>query len=230
MADEQKVDIVQRSIRGHIPVIDELAGSDLLPALSLPRREIEVSALSSSLGPNFQGRTIPSRSSGPFHFRASDVSKLLSQERPMSFLRTAAFAASLALALSACVPAGLTPPSDDRSLLPQRGRVAGELVFGSSLGPFSSLNDDCTVQSHARVRILQPPQNGVARVALRRGVASFTANNSFARCNGSPITGTYVDYTPRDGFVGTDRFRIEIVFADGERRVLAPELTVRPRP
>ncbi len=136
----------------------------------------------------------------------------------------------LGLTCLACTPVAQTPPSDNRSLLPFGGRVSGETVFSSRFGPFSSLNDDCSVQSHARVRILQQPANGVARVALRHGVAAFTANNAFARCNGAPITGTYVEYTPRAGFVGQDRMRFEIVFSDGERRVLSPEMNVRPRP
>jgi hypothetical protein len=84
------------------------------------------------------------------------------------------------------------------------------------------------VQSHARVRILQQPANGVARVVVRRGQAAFTANNSFARCNGTPITGTFVDYTPRSGYAGPERFRFEITFRNGERRVITPVFEVQP--
>jgi hypothetical protein len=66
MADQQKVYIVQRNIRPHIRGIDGPGCSDLLPALSSLRREIEASALSSSLGPTFRaGRSPPDR---PAHF------------------------------------------------------------------------------------------------------------------------------------------------------------------
>jgi hypothetical protein len=133
----------------------------------------------------------------------------------------------IAISLSACVAAG--PPSDNQQLLPPRGGIVSgySTSTGSLFGPFSSLNDDCTVRSHARVRILQQPANGVARVVTRPGQAAFAANNTFARCNGAPITGTFVDYTPKPGYVGPERFRFEIVFRDGERRVLTPEFTVQ---
>jgi hypothetical protein len=142
------------------------------------------------------------------------------------FLRNA-FILLVSVSLGACVAAG--PPSDNQQLLPPRGGVVSgySTSTGSLFGPFSSLNDDCTVQSHARVRILQQPANGVARVVTRRGPASFTADNTFARCNGTPITGTFVDYTPKPGFSGPERFRFEIVFRNGERRVLTPDFTVQ---
>jgi hypothetical protein len=133
----------------------------------------------------------------------------------------------IGVSLGACVAAG--PPSDNQQLLPPRGGVVSgySTSTGSLFGPFSSLNDDCTVQSHARVRILQMPANGVARVVTRTGQASFAASNAFARCNGTPITGTFVDYTPKPGYAGPERFRFEIVFRNGERRVLTPEFTVQ---
>ena len=133
----------------------------------------------------------------------------------------------ISISLGACVAAG--PPSDNQRLLPPRGgSVSGySTSTGSLFGPFSSLNDDCTVQSHARVRILQQPTHGVARVVTRPGQAAFAADNTFARCNGTSITGTFVDYTPKPGYVGPERFRFEIVFRNGERRVLAPDFTVR---
>jgi hypothetical protein len=138
------------------------------------------------------------------------------------------FAAACA---AACTPTPQTAPSDNRVLLPRAGgRVGGETVYGAVLGPFASLNDDCSVKSFARVRILQQPANGSAVVAVRRGTASFEANNLFARCNGAPVSAPFVVYTPRDGFVGRERFRFEVVFSDGERRILAPELSIGPRP
>jgi hypothetical protein len=66
MAGQRNVCIVQCSKQGHIRDIDGSGRSDLLPALSGSRREIEDSALSSSLGPTFRaGRSPPDR---PAHF------------------------------------------------------------------------------------------------------------------------------------------------------------------
>jgi hypothetical protein len=140
------------------------------------------------------------------------------------------FSAALAAVAAACTPTPQMPPSENRSLLPRGGRVEGQTVYRSILGPFASLNDDCSVRSFARVRIIEPPPNGRADVIVRSGVASFEANNLFARCNGAPVTAPFVVYTPRDGFTGQDRFRFEVLFADGERRVLSPVLTIGSRP
>jgi hypothetical protein len=136
----------------------------------------------------------------------------------------------IAAFVMACTPAAYTPPSDDRSQLPRGGgRIEGQLVYGSIFGPFASLNDDCSVQSVARVRIVESPRNGRADVVIRSGVASFEANNLFARCNGAPVTGPFVIYRPSEGFVGQDRFRFEVAFRDGERKTFTPVLTVGAR-
>jgi hypothetical protein len=130
-----------------------------------------------------------------------------------------------ALLLSACRPA--TAPDDDKVLLPARGGIVqGGAAKAVRLGPFSGLNDDCSVQSYAAVRILQQPRNGTLAVVRSSGVATFAANNAFARCNGAPIRGTFVNYTPRAGYEGPETFRIEVIFADGERRLLTPVFTV----
>jgi hypothetical protein len=137
----------------------------------------------------------------------------------------------VAAAMAGCVAAPQTAPSDNRVLLSGTSeRVVGETVYGANFGPFARLNDDCSVRAFARVRILEQPRNGRAVVVLEDGVASFSANNAFARCNGSPLRAPIVSYTPREGFTGIDRFRFEIIFPNGERRVLSPELTVKPRP
>jgi hypothetical protein len=134
--------------------------------------------------------------------------------------------AILALAgASGCRPAKV--PDQDRQLLPPRGgSFSGGEARGVVLGPFSSLNDDCTLRSLARVRILQAPRNGTLQIGVRQGTASFGAENAFARCNGSPIRGTYAYYTPNPGYTGPEHFRIEVVFGNGERRVLAPSFSV----
>jgi hypothetical protein len=145
----------------------------------------------------------------------------------MKLLRHNSAILLVSVSLGACVAAG--PSSDNTQLLPPLGGVVSgySTSKGSLFGPFSSLNDDCTVQSHARVRILQKPAHGEARVVTRQGQAAFAASNAFARCNGTPITGTFVDYTPKPGYAGPERFRFEIIFRNGERRMLTPEFTVQ---
>jgi hypothetical protein len=142
-------------------------------------------------------------------------------------LRTIMSALCATVLAVGCTPA--SAPDDSRQLLPPRGgAVSGGPARMVRLGPFSGLNDDCSTQSYAGVRILQRPRHGELRVARGQGVATFSANNAFARCNGAPIRGTYAIYTANPGYQGPDSFRIEVVFADGERRVLAPVVNVPP--
>ncbi|MGL4239592.1 MAG: hypothetical protein ACRCTI_00625 [Beijerinckiaceae bacterium] len=138
-------------------------------------------------------------------------------------LRVVAFAA--VIALSACTPS--TAPDDNRRLLPPRGGVVeGSAARMVRLGPFSGLNDDCSVASYAGVRVISQPANGTLRVVRGSGVATFGANNAFARCNGSPIRGTFAIYTANPGYQGPEAFSVEVRFADGERRTISPRFTV----
>jgi hypothetical protein len=133
-------------------------------------------------------------------------------------------------ALAACVPAGqrVVPPEGDA--LPRTGGTFSGVVTGGALmGPFSSLNDDCSVSSHARIRILEQPSNGSVRVRIASGDAAFPAGSRYAKCNSQKVRGPFVDYTAKPGYAGPERFSFEVIFRNGERRVLSPELIVRPR-
>jgi hypothetical protein len=132
--------------------------------------------------------------------------------------------------LAGCVASNNPPLPQGGLVLPRRGGevIADASVYGSLFGPFSSLNRDCSVRSYAKVRVLKKPANGVIVIKKGTGNPAFAADSAFAHCNGKSTLGTIVDYTPRSGYSGVETFQFEIVFADGERRVLTPSLTVRP--
>jgi hypothetical protein len=127
----------------------------------------------------------------------------------------------------------------NRALIPPEGQVLprgdGAIVAyanrnGSLLGPFSTLNDDCSVRSFARVRVLQYPANGTIKVRRGVGDPAFPATSALAACNGRKVAGIVVDYTPRKDYSGPEMFQFEVIFADGERRVLSPKLIVVQTP
>jgi hypothetical protein len=113
--------------------------------------------------------------------------------------------------------------------LPSRGgdvrAIAGP--YGSTLGPFSSLKPDCTLIAAATVRIVDAPTHGRLRVYQGRGQPAFAEGSGFTQCNGRRVPGTMVSYDSKRGHAGTDAFKLEIVFANGERRPLAVRLDNR---
>jgi hypothetical protein len=113
--------------------------------------------------------------------------------------------------------------------LPAKGGVveATAGANGSTLGPFSSLNADCSLKATATVKVLQAPSNGRLRVYQGRGEPAFAADSGFTQCNGRRVPGAMVGYTPQRGYSGEDSFKLEIVFVNGERRPLAVRLDNR---
>ena len=143
---------------------------------------------------------------------------------------TSAILCSLAsVLLSGCVASRSTPVPRGGLVLPARGGdvVVDATSFGAVLGPFSSLNDNCTLQSNARVQILKQPENGTVRINQSAGNPGFPADSSFAKCNGKKVRGTFVEYKPRAGYSGPETFQFVVVFSDGERRILTPTLNVQ---
>jgi hypothetical protein len=134
----------------------------------------------------------------------------------------------LPLTLAGCVASNSALLPSEGMVLPRRGGevVANVSAGGSLFGPFSSLNKNCSVRANARVKVLKQPAHGTIKVKQGAGNPAFAAESAFAQCNGKRIGGTMVDYTPRSGYSGPDTFQFEVVFADGERRVLSPTLTV----
>jgi hypothetical protein len=96
-----------------------------------------------------------------------------------------------------------------------------------AVGPFVTVNNDCSMSSRARVRILEQPTNGRAVVIMKRGEVGFKPDHRLANCNDKPIVGPMVQYTPKKGFIGTDRYVFEVLFKDGERRILPYVVTMR---
>jgi hypothetical protein len=94
------------------------------------------------------------------------------------------------------------------------------------IGPFSTLNKNCEVIAVARIRILEQPKTGRIRLITARGSPGYSSDSAHAHCNSSKVAGPFVEYRPKSGFRGTDRFIFEVRFKDGERRVFTPMMNV----
>jgi hypothetical protein len=82
---------------------------------------------------------------------------------------------------------------------------------------YRDVAEDCSNRGYANVAIALEPRSG--RIELRRegAVPSFAADNPRFKCNQRRVEGVGVYYIPNPGFVGGDRFTIEVIWADGGR-------------
>ncbi|MCA0405409.1 MAG: hypothetical protein LCH39_04590 [Proteobacteria bacterium] len=131
--------------------------------------------------------------------------------------------------LSACATPSAYPPVVNGQLAQRSGITRLSLAADAPLyvGPFSRLNAKCGLIGQARARITQAPENGTLRIIRRKSEAGFDADSPLAHCNDAKVPGTTVHYQPRKGFVGADAFTFEVVFPDGEKRVLPYEVILR---
>jgi hypothetical protein len=137
--------------------------------------------------------------------------------------------ANLILALAPCaLIAAAGSPAQARQRVNQISVVAPTAPDGvTTMGPYSTLRDDCTVSSFARVTILSTPRKGAVVVNRERGDPNFFGSNSFSKCNGREVEGTMVQYQAYKGARGTDPFRFRIVFENGETRIVTAKIVIR---
>jgi hypothetical protein len=93
-------------------------------------------------------------------------------------------------------------------------------------GPFLTMDANCKLVGVGNIRILKAPSHGTVRVVERTGTPLFAAGHRLERCNTRKHPGPTVFYRPKPGFVGEDTYTYEVVFRDGERRVISPVLFV----
>ena len=83
----------------------------------------------------------------------------------------------------------------------------------AELIPHSSMRGECLTKVPA-IKILEEPKNGTA--SIKEGERKFeNGKGNFAKCDGKVGIGARVVYTPKSGFVGTDKLRYEVTFESG---------------
>ena len=91
----------------------------------------------------------------------------------------------------------------------------------------SSLNQDCSSRGLPKIRITQPPAHGVAQVAERNGHPNFSPGTPYAACNAVKVPGVAIDYTPVNGFTGTDLLTFEVITVNKRDSIYRVAVTVR---
>jgi hypothetical protein len=92
-----------------------------------------------------------------------------------------------------------------------KSMAAGDTI---SVAGGALINADCSVRKQPILKIIQAPAHGTAQQSSHSEFGRFAPTNPNYACNKVKIPGTYIMYTPNDGFTGTD-FIIVDTFLDG---------------
>ena len=89
---------------------------------------------------------------------------------------------------------------------------------------FSSTNPDCTVSGKTFVRVSRNPGHGVVTMREGLGFGNFPKQ---PECNSRKMEGVTVEYTPYDGFTGSDEVEFDVVSQTGSEVFVTYAITVK---
>jgi hypothetical protein len=115
---------------------------------------------------------------------------------------------ALLILLAGCA----TTSQQERTVQVRKTALAGKTIH---LGIWTDLNPDCTFVGYAQVTVTKPAVHGIVTVAKGEGYSSYASTNQRYGCNRQKSLGISVDYTPAEGFAGSDRFSLRAVFPEG---------------
>src|SRR5947209_555494 len=92
---------------------------------------------------------------------------------------------------------------------------------------YQSLNPDCSSMGYPTVTVVTPPANGRLVVSKGRDFPNYPPSNPRSFCNTRRTPGTVVEYRPNRGFVGSDAFTLDIIYASGDERNDSFNITVK---
>ena len=105
-----------------------------------------------------------------------------------------------------------------------KAAVAGRT---STLDAFYAVKLDCAPLEWVDVRVVEPPHNGKAVVSKGTVLMYYPETNPRKSCNGKPIEGMRLLYTPNDNAQGDDRIVIEIVNSSGQNLKYTYDIPVK---
>lgn len=92
---------------------------------------------------------------------------------------------------------------------------------------FGSLNPECGSLGTTTVLVTEEPKHGKVSVQQGMDYPRFSKENIRAHCNMKRAPATLVFYTPSPGYKGSDSFKVEAVFPNGNTRNGTYQLDVR---
>jgi hypothetical protein len=103
--------------------------------------------------------------------------------------------------------------------------VAG--VATLEVGHYYSVENDCLSDGYATLRVTKAPKHGTVTMSQGTAFPSYPPNNPRSTCNKRRVDSMLVNYSPESGFVGTDAFSLDIIYASGGERMDDYQITVK---
>jgi len=89
------------------------------------------------------------------------------------------------------------------------------------------MNPDCTVRGIPSIVINQQPMHGTTKISDIDDFPSYPAQNSRSVCNKTRASGVALEYTPTNGYAGSDFLSYDAIFNDGVDRHVNVAMTVK---
>jgi hypothetical protein len=130
----------------------------------------------------------------------------------------------LLLAVTVAVAAPVTAHAQMVEKAFSKTAVAGRT---STLDSYYAVKLDCAPIEWVEVRIVEPPQNGKAVVSKGSVLMYYPDTNPRKSCNGKPVDGQRLMYTPNDNAQGDDRIVVEVINSSGQNLKYTYDITVK---
>ena len=89
------------------------------------------------------------------------------------------------------------------------------------------LNPDCTAIGDLVVKLSKTPEHGRAHASKGKDFPGYHSTNIRAACNKRRVSGTLVHYVSKRGFIGTDRFTVEVFSSSGGHQTKSYTINVK---
>jgi hypothetical protein len=131
---------------------------------------------------------------------------------------------ALVLAAAVALAAPVTAHAQMVEKAFSKAAVAGRT---STLDAYYGVKLDCAPIDWVDVRIVEPPQNGKAVVSKGSVLMYYPDTNPRKTCNGKPVEGQRLQYTPNENAQGDDRIVVEVVNSSGQNLKYTYDITVK---
>lgn len=86
---------------------------------------------------------------------------------------------------------------------------------------------NCATEGGVNIKIIKQPKNGSLELVDRMGHTAFAKDNQRYKCNESPVSGTWLEYSSKAGFKGSDELEIQAFWERGVARKYRLKISVR---
>jgi hypothetical protein len=96
-----------------------------------------------------------------------------------------------------------------------------------TLGFFTSLFPDCSVQGPVVARLVEAPKHGSVRFSAEPSFPRYAPGSPLASCNTRKVEGLKMTFEAAEGYEGLDAYRVLIIYPDGGANQLDVKVSIR---